>query len=126
MASAPATFRVESDAWRGLSCAWDFDLARLWRLYQAPTLASTKIARMATTKPDDAALSVGQDNEGCQQGSHGGAGISADLKQRLRHAVLAARRHAGHARRLRMEHRGTHAHQRHRHQDHRETGSHRQ
>jgi len=64
-------------------------------------------------KPRDARLAARQ-HKRREQRAQRGAGVAADLKQRLRHAVLSTGSHARHARRFGMKHGGAHAHQRRR------------
>ncbi|CAM2158991.1 hypothetical protein PT2222_50047 [Paraburkholderia tropica] len=63
-------------------------------------------------EPRDAALTMRNDDRGGQQRSERRARVAADLEQRLREAVAAARGHARNPRRLRMEHRRAAANQR--------------
>ena len=65
----------------------------------------------AERKPGDAALALRNDDPGGQQRPHGTAGIAADLKNRLRQSVAAARGQARDARGFRMENRGARADQ---------------
>ena len=62
-------------------------------------------------EPGHCALPERRHHEGCQQGAQRGAGIAADLEDRLRQTVPAAGGEAGHARTLGVEYRGAHAHQ---------------
>ena len=48
-------------------------------------------------EPGHADLSARQDDEGCEEWTDGGAGVSADLEERLGEAVTTARCHAGDA-----------------------------
>ena len=57
-------------------------------------------------------LSAGQDDEGGEQGADGGAGVAADLEERLREAVTSAGGEAGDAGGFGMEDGGADADQR--------------
>ena len=104
-------------AWAGRVDAWPgavWALGRGGRFFfdHAPTPLSTAIPSSATSE-NQAMLRwpLRQHDERRQQRAGGGARIPADLKQRLRQAVLSARGQARHPRRLRMEDRRAHAHQ---------------
>ena len=69
-------------------------------------------------EPRDAALPVGEHDEGGEQRPDRRAEIAADLEHRLGEAVLSARGEARHPRGLGVEHRRSHADQRRRQQHH--------
>ena len=71
------------------------------------TMPSSASARI----PGDAALAIGRHEQRRGQRAERRAGIAADLEQRLRQAMTAARRHARHAAGFGMEHRRAEADQ---------------
>jgi hypothetical protein len=67
-------------------------------------------------EPSDAALSVRNDDQGREQWSERAARIAADLKDRLREAMLPPRRQSRDARGFGVKHRGSRADESGRHQ----------
>ena len=70
-------------------------------------------------------MSLGKHERG-EERTEGGARVAADLEERLRHTVLSAGCHAGHARRFRVKHGGANAHEGRCSQDGRVAGGQRQ